>query len=107
MSILVETFLDKKNIVLELDALAINKEQKDQVLKIIEDLAEIKAIKIILERLESRDKELFLEQLYSGDATLFIEYLREKIENVEAILQAELQFLQKEIVEDIRGLKHD
>ena len=58
----------------------------------------------VLEKLESKDKELFMEQLHGGSVQIVAQILREKIENVEDVLEERAKILADEIIEDIRNL---
>lgn len=105
MNILVETFFKKENILSELGALNIHKEEKEKLLKMADEIAELRFLNVILERLEEEDKELFLEQVHGGTAEISAEFLREKIENVEELLREHAGTLENEILEDIRSLQ--
>jgi len=105
MSILTATFFKIDNIGLELDRLKFDRNEKEKLLKMANEVAEYRFIDLILEKLEEKDKELFLEQLHSGSQALFIEFLRERIENLEDILTSHAKILEDEILEDIRQLK--
>lgn len=104
MNILIETFFKKENIILELDALDIHGEEKEKLLKMADELAELRFLNIILEKLEEEDKELFLERSHSGSAEALAEFLHERIENIEEVLIEHAKVLENEILEDIRSL---
>jgi hypothetical protein len=105
MSSIATFFLKKDNIILELQTLGISKDEQERLLKMADEIAEVRLIDLILERLEERDKELFLEQLQVGASEVFIEFLRDKISDIESILTEQASVLENEIIEDIRSLK--
>ena len=105
MSILVEGFFKKDKIILELETLSIHQNEKDKILKVVDEIAELKLLDAVLEKLEAKDKELFLDQLHGGSAQIVAQILREKIENIEELLLTRAQVLEEEIIEDIRVLK--
>lgn len=107
MSILVEGFFKKEKIILELETLSIEKGEKEKILKIVDEIAELKLLDAVLERLESKDKELFMEQLHGGSAQIVAQILREKIENIEDVLVKKARVLEDEIIEDIRNLQKE
>jgi hypothetical protein len=105
MSSIATFFLKKDNIILELQTLNISKDEQERLLKMADEIAEVRLIDLILERLEERDRELFLEQLQVGASEVFIEFLRDKIEDIEMLLTEAAKVLENEIIEDIRSLK--
>ena len=105
MSSIAAFFLKKDNIVLELQTLNISKDEQERLLKMADEIAEVRLIDLILERLEERDRELFLEQLQVGASEVFIEFLRDKIADIEMLLTEAAKVLENEIIEDIRSLK--
>ena len=105
MSILIEGFFKKENIILELETLDVHEEEKKTLLKMADEIAELRLLDAVLERLEAKDKELFLEQLHSGSAQILAEFLRERIENAQEILEEHAKILEEEILEDIRSLR--
>lgn len=105
MSALVEAFFKKENISAELASLKLQEQEKEKLLKLADDLAELRFLDIILEKLEEKDKELFLEQIHGGTAEVLAEFLREKIEDIEEVLSDHARALEIEIIEDIRNLQ--
>ncbi len=105
MSILIETFFKKENIRSELETLDIQEEEREKLLKMADELAELRFLHIILERLEETDKELFLDQLHGAAPEVLAEFLREKIENIEEVLKEHAELLEREILEDIYTLQ--
>ena len=105
MSILVEGYFRKGKILVELDTLDLQKEERNEILKMADELAELQLLDSVLERLEAKDKELFLEQMHGGSAAVIAEFLREKINNIEEVLSERARGLEDEIVEDIRNLR--
>lgn len=105
MSSIATFFLKKDNIILELQTLNISKDEQEKLLKMADEIAEVRLIDLILERLEERDRELFLEQLQVGASEVFIEFLRDKIADIEILLTEASKVLEDEIIEDIRSLK--
>ncbi len=105
MSILIETFFKKENILSELNNLDIHDEEREKLLKTADEIAELRFLHVILDRLEEKDKELFLEQVHGGNTEILAEFLREKIENVEEMLIKYAEELEGEILEDIRNLQ--
>lgn len=105
MSILIETFFNKDNITVELENLNMEKREKEQILKIADELAEYKFLNAILEKLEEEDKELFLERMHGGTPEAVAEFLHERIEDIEEILKENALGLELEIIEDIQSLQ--
>lgn len=101
---LLSVYLNKEIIILELDKLEMNKDERDNLLEMADEIAEYRFINEILKRLEEKDKQLFMEQLRKGSAEIFVEFLREKIENVETVLSRQSKVLEAEILDDIRSL---
>ena len=66
MSILIEVFFKKENIVSRLASLDIQQEEKEKLLRMADEIAELCFLDLILEKLEEKDKELFLEQIHGG-----------------------------------------
>ena len=106
MSILIEGYFKKEKILVELDALDLKRRERNEILKMADELAELRLLDSILERLEAKDKELFLEQMHGGSAAVIAQFLREKISNIEEILSERARGLEDEIVEDIRSLRN-
>ena len=106
MSILIEGYFKKEKILVELDALDLKRRERNEILKMADELAELRLLDSILERLEAKDKELFLEQMHGGSAAVIAQFLREKISNIEEILSERARVLEDEIVEDIRSLRN-
>jgi hypothetical protein len=107
MSILVEGFFSLEKINLELNSLDLKANEKEKIIKMAQELAELRLLDLVLEKLEERDKELFMEQLHGGSVELAAEFLREKIANVEELLRERALLLEAEILEDVRSLKDD
>jgi len=105
MSILATFFFKKDNIVLELEKLEFEENERAQLLNIIEEIVELRLIDHILDKLDERDKELFLQQLHSGTVEVFAEFLREKIQSAEEIMTEYAILLEKEILEDLKNFK--
>jgi len=105
MSILVEGYFKKEKILIELEGLDLQNEEKSKILKMADELAELRLLDSVLEKLEERDKELFLEQMHGGSAEIVAEFLRERIKNIEGLLLERARLLEDEIVEDIRSLR--
>lgn len=107
MSILIESFVSWEKVNLELEHLDLQAEEKEKIMKMAQELAELKLLDIVLEKLEERDKELFMEQLHGGSAEIAAEFLREKIAGIEELLNEHTRLLEAEILKDIRSLKED
>lgn len=107
MNILVEGFFKKDKIILELETLRIEQTEREKILKIVDEIAELKLLDSVLEKLESKDKELFMEQLHNGTAQVVSQILREKIENIEDVLVEKAKILEVEIIADIQNLRKD
>ena len=105
MSILVEGYFKKEKILIELEGLDLQNEEKSKIIKMADELAELRLLDSVLEKLEERDKELFLEQMHGGSAEIVAEFLRERIKNIEGLLLERARLLEDEIVEDIRSLR--
>ena len=105
MSILATFFFKKDNIVLELEKLEFEEDERAQLLNTIEEIVELRLIDHILDKLDRRDKELFLQQLHSGTAEVFAEFLREKIQSAEEIMTEHAILLEREILEDLKYFK--
>ena len=105
MSALVEAFFERKNIILELNMLGIKDDEREKLLKITDELAELRFLNVILGKLEDKDKELFLEQVHSGRPEILAEFLREKIGNVEELVKDHAVELEQEVIGDIRSLR--
>ncbi len=105
MSILVEGYFKKEKILIELEGLDLQNEEKIEIIKMADELAELRLLDSVLEKLEERDKELFLEQMHGGSAEIGAEFLRERIKNIEGLLLERARLLEDEIVEDIRSLR--
>jgi len=105
MSILVEGYFKKEKILIELEGLDLQNEEKSKILKMTDELAELRLLDLVLEKLEEKDKELFLEQIHGGSAEIAAEFLRERIKNIEGLLLRRARLLEDEIVEDIRSLR--
>jgi hypothetical protein len=105
MNILVETFLNKKDLESELENLGLSSKEKETLMNTIEDMARYKVLNAVLNRLEAEDKNLFLKQLNSGSDEMLVETLREKIENIEEILRDEIREIESEVLADIRQIK--
>lgn len=105
MNILATFFFKKDNIVLELEKLEFEENERVQLLNTIEEIVELRLIDHILDKLDERDKELFLQQLHSGTVEVFAEFLREKIQSAEEIMTEYAILLEKEILEDLKNFK--
>ena len=105
MSALVEAFFKKDNIILELNMLDIKEDEREKLLKLADDLAELRFLNVILGKLEEKDKELFLDQIHSGQPEILAEFLREKIDDVEELIKKHAVDLEQEVIEDIRDLR--
>lgn len=105
MSALVEAFFKKDNIILELNMLDIKDDEREKLLKLADDLAELRFLNVILGKLEEKDKELFLDQIHSGQPEILAEFLREKIDDVEELIKKHAVDLEQEVIEDIRDLR--
>ena len=105
MSILVEGYFKKEKILIELEGLDLQNEEKIEIIKMANELAELRLLEAVLEKLEERDKELFLEQMHGGSTEIVAEFLRERIKNIEGLLLERARLLEDEIVEDIRSLR--
>ena len=56
MNILVEGIFKKDKIILELETLTIEKDERKKILKLVDEIAELKLLDVIFEKLESKDK---------------------------------------------------
>ena len=105
MSFLIEAFFKKDNIIFELESLELEGSEKSELLKMADEIAEIRFLAAILERLEESDKELFLDQMHGDTPEIVAEFIREKIENIEEILREHASALEADIIADIKNLK--
>ena len=104
MSILVEGYFKKEKILFELEELDLQNDEKGRILKMADELAELRLLDAVLEKLEVKDKELFLEQMHGGSIEVTAEFLRERIKNIEGSLLERARLLEEEIIKDIRSL---
>ena len=105
MSALVEAFFKKDNIILELNMLDIKDNEREKLLKLADDLAELRFLNVILGKLKESDKESFLDQIHSGQPEILAEFLREKIDDVEELIKKHAVDLEQEVIEDIKDLR--
>lgn len=105
MSILVERFFKKENVTLHLETLELSQGEKEKILKLVDELVELRFLDKVLGQLAEKDKELFLEQLHGGSSVMIAEFLREKIQDVERLLLEEAKMLEEEVLADIKSLK--
>jgi len=85
--------------------LDIKDDEREKLLKLADDLAELRFLSVILGKLEEKDKELFLDQIHSGQPEILAEFLREKIDDVEELIKKHAVDLEQEVIEDIRDLR--
>ena len=104
MSMLVEGYFKKEKILIELEELDLQNDEKGRILKMTDELAELRLLDAVLEKLEAKDKELFLEQIHGGSVEVTAEFLRERIKDIEEVLLERARLLEEEIIRDIRSL---
>ena len=105
MSMIIEAFFNKDNIIVELNTLDISEDEKEKLLKMADELAEYRFLNAILDKLDEKDKEIFLDYTHGGTPEVLAEFLHDKIVGIEEILTEHARNLEYEILEDIRSLK--
>lgn len=105
MSFLIETFFNKENIIVEINSLNVEDHERENLLKMADELAEYRFLNAVLGKLEEKDKEIFLDYLHGGTPEVVAEFLHKRIEGIEEVLKEHGKALEYEILEDIRSIK--
>jgi len=107
MSILVKHFVNNPRIVLEIDKLSLSEEEKIRLTETIILLYHQKLLGKFLEYLEADDKKLLMHTLLQDSQSEAINLLREKIANIEEVVNDAIDELEEQILKDLENVKEN
>lgn len=105
MSILVKHFVESPKAILALEEFTLTIEEKEKLIETVTLLYHQKLLSKFLEKLENTDKELFLEAFLSDSQEKSINFLRQKIANIETVVEEALLEIEEQILNDFADLK--
>lgn len=102
MSILVRHFVKKPKIYLEIEKLDLDVAEKNNLTETVTLLYHQNLLNKLLEYLEETDKKIFLELLIVGGESNYLEFLRQKIHNLETIVEYAVSEIEDKLYEDLK-----
>lgn len=90
---------------IELDSHSFNDDQKDEILKLIDESIYHTVLETILSELSEEDKKIFLSHLVGDDHGKVWEFVSEKVENIEGKIIKAAEEIKKELHGDIKSSK--
>ncbi|MEK7188424.1 MAG: hypothetical protein AAB685_01070 [Patescibacteria group bacterium] len=86
----------------QIDRVAVNKEEKEEMWHLVDEIIHHKVLGCILDSLSKKDHQAFLEKFHATphDESL-LEYLKEKVSDIEDKIKLELKKLSKSILKEI------
>lgn len=105
MSILVKHFVNNPRVVLAINDLTLSEEEKVKLTETVVLLYHQKLLSKFLEKLVEEDKRLLMEKLLQESATDVINLLREKIIDIEGVVNEAILELDDQILNDLAVVK--
>lgn len=100
MSILVKHFIVNPKAITKVFELSVSEEEKQKLTETIILLYHQKLLTVFLENLVENDKKLFLESLLTDSHEETISLLRNKIENIEKVVEESIYDLEEKLLKD-------
>jgi hypothetical protein len=104
MSLLVKHFVARPKAIEALERLEVSSEEKQQLAEMITLIYHQKLLNRFLEALSEEDKRLFMETFLGSYQEKSFTFLREKIVNIESIVEIALAEIEQKILEDFEEL---
>ena len=101
------TFIDIKSIHIELDKLNISREEKEELILLIDSNIHCEVLDLLLSELSKEDKKKFLNNLKENDHENILKHIKGKIENVEEKIKNKVEDLKVKLTNDISSLKDE
>lgn len=105
MSFLVKHFVINPKAIIALEEFDLNEEEKIKLTDAVILLYHQKLLTKFLEKLEKTDKELFLESFMNEPQEKAISFLRERITDIEAVVEEAIAEIEEQILNDFMELK--
>lgn len=96
-----------EEVTVELDHYQIDKEEKEEIIQLIDENIHHRVLDVILQKLPKEKHEEFLRQFtLSPEDNKLLDYLRQEIADIEELIIAEANTVKKELLAEIkRSLK--
>lgn len=98
-------FVETSSISLELGDMNLSKEERKELISLIESNIHHSVLDTVLSELEEEDKKVFLKNLHEQDHRKTWNHLKEKIEDTENKIKNLIKSLVKEFFKDIQDAK--
>lgn len=105
MSILVKHFVNNPRVVLAINELTLTEEEKVKLTETVVLLYHQKLLSKFLEKLVEEDRRLLMDKLLQESQTEAISLLREKIINIEDVVNEAILELEEQILNDLEQVK--
>lgn len=105
MSILVKSFISNPRVVGTINELDISQTEKVKLTEAMVLLYHQKLLTKFLEKLVEEDRKLFMEQLLVGSQEKAIDFLREKIIDIEIVVEEAIFELEEQILADFAQVR--
>mgnify|MGYP001559135925 CR=1 FL=1 len=100
MSILVKNFVNNPRVVIAINNLELSEKEKIKLTETVVLLYHQKLLTLFLEKLVEEDKKLFIEALFGSSQIEAIRFLREKIDDIEKVVEVAIFELEEQILVD-------
>lgn len=94
-----------ESLIIELDKANLSREEKQELVSLIDSNLYHSILDTILSELSEKDKSIFLQHLMSNEHNKIWDLLNEKIENIEEKIKKSADQIKQELHKDIREAK--
>ena len=105
MSILVKHFVTNPRVLIDIEELSLQQEEKNKLTEIATLIYHQKLMNKFLDKLAEEDKKIFIEKVLANPKEDSLNFLHEKIENIEKVVEEAVFEIEEKLLEDIRALK--
>jgi succinate dehydrogenase flavin-adding protein (antitoxin of CptAB toxin-antitoxin module) len=99
--------VDTDSIVFELETLNLSKEEKDHLTMLVHSNMHHTVIEIVLSELPEEEKKIFMHLLHQEDQEMIWMHLNAHVKNAEKKIKKAAEDLKKELLQDIKEVKHN
>ncbi len=105
MSILVKHFVTNPRVLMDIEGLSLDQEEKNKLTEIATLIYHQKLLNKFLDELIEEDKKIFIDKVLTDSKEDSLNFLYEKIENIEKVVEKAIFEIETKLLEDIRALK--
>lgn len=105
MSILVRHFITNPRVLVDIEELSLQEEEKNKLTEIATLIYHQKLLNKFLDKLDEEDKKIFIEKVLTDPKEDSLNFLHEKIEDIEKVVEEAVFEIEEKLLEDIKTLR--